>query len=610
VTPGAADGVQRERGLHLGLATTLPPAPTGPAEFVAGALPELARATTITCFVENPAAVDPWLRERFAVRALAERNDPAIDLLVYHIANNLHQVAIYDAAMDGPPGLLEIHDGSLHHTLATRMLSSDDVEAYRRLMARTHGPRGDQLAGLRLGGQPAGVELFMFDGLKDLLDRHLGAVVHNHYAADLMSLRAPELPTWVVPLSAPVPAPTAPKASLGLPADKLVIAHFGFVTRPKRPFLLLEAFARLRGAGHDAHLLFAGEDDTAGELSAGIKRLGLEGHVTVTGYLAREEMDALISSVDVVVSLRFPHVGETSATLGAALAAGRPVVVQETGSWAELPEEAVLRVPTTGDEVAELAAALGRLAADAGLRASLGAAASAYATGSLGAERYARGVADAALAVALGSRIPPSRQLADRRATVAEFLTGGHDRLTTSTLLTGAWPRSANPAGSGTGLEGHLRALADLPPSRPGDHLLDMGGTKALLRLLECIWGYEVTGATPAGGPGGVAPAGALPYDCAAFDVVTCWDLLPAARPEAAGLLAEINRVLRPSGLLVLTSTRFGDLALRQILADAGLAPDAVTVVESAGGSGAIAAVARKVGLPALSVDVGSSGPR
>src|SRR5207248_2925678 len=122
--------------LHVGLATTLPPAPTGPAEFVAGVLPELARAARITFFVDD------------------------------------------------------------------------------------HGHRGS-------------IELFMFDLLKGVLDRHLGAVVHNRYAADLIALRAPALPTWVVPLSAPVPAPPASREALGLPDDALVIAHFGFVTQPK-----------------------------------------------------------------------------------------------------------------------------------------------------------------------------------------------------------------------------------------------------------------------------------------------------------------------------------------------------------------------------------------
>ena len=577
-------------GLHIGLATTLPPSPTGPAEFVAGALPELARACAITCFVDGPEAVDPWLRERFAVRPLGERDDAAVDLLVYHVANNLHQAAIYDAAMEGPPGLLEIHDGSVHHTLATRMLASDDVESYRHLLARTHGRRGDQLAELRLGGQPPGVELFMFDSLKDLLDRHLGAVVHNRYAADLIALRAPEVPTWVVPLSAPVPAPAVPKESLGLPPGKLVIAHFGFVTRPKRPFLLLQAFARLRAAGQDAHLLFAGEDDTAGQLTAEIERLGVAAHVTVTGYLAREEMDALISSVDVVVSLRFPHVGETSATLGAALAAGRPVVVQETGSWAELPDAAVLRVPTTGDEVVALADALGRLAADPAQRAHLGDAARAYATGTLGAERYARGIAEAATAVSLGSRVPPARQLAQRREAVARFLAGREDRLTTATLLAGAWPQARQQRAPSW----HADALAHVPPARPGARLLDLGGTDALHRLLECIWGYEVDHSQGPGAPG------RGPEDCGAYDVVTCWDTVPAERDGAAAVLAGINRALRPGGLLVLATAASGDTALRRLLPDAGLSCDAVTPLQPGAGASPVMALARKVSLPTL----------
>ncbi|MGH2717679.1 MAG: hypothetical protein ACRDJU_03730, partial [Actinomycetota bacterium] len=108
-------GGRRSR-LHIGLATTLPPVPTGPAEFVAAVLPALSRTCTVTCLVDEPSAVDPALGEQFAVRPLTDRTDPSIDLVVYHIANNLQQAAIYDAAMDGPPGLLEIHDGSLHHT--------------------------------------------------------------------------------------------------------------------------------------------------------------------------------------------------------------------------------------------------------------------------------------------------------------------------------------------------------------------------------------------------------------------------------------------------------------------------------------------------------------
>jgi SAM-dependent methyltransferase len=79
---------------------------------------------------------------------------------------------------------------------------------------------------------------------------------------------------------------------------------------------------------------------------------------------------------------------------------------------------------------------------------------------------------------------------------------------------------------------------------------------------------------------------GALPYECGAFDVVTCWD-------GAAVNLAEINRVLQPEGLLVLTS-RSSPERLRRSLEQAGLSAEGV----SEAGEGLTLAVARKVDLP------------
>lgn len=583
---------------HIGLATTLSPAATGPAEFVAGVLPELARTARISCFVEDPGGVDPGLRERFSIRPLADRFDPSVDLLVYHIANNLTQAPVYDAAMAGPPGLLEIHDGSLHHMLATRTIGSDDTESYQDILQKGHGSAGGALARLRFHGHPAGIELFMFDLLKDLLERHLGAVVHNRYAADLIALRAPALPIWVVPLSAPPPAAVVDHSALGLPPGKLVIAHFGFVTPPKRPYLLLEAFARVRAAGSDCHLLFAGRDDTAGQLTAEIERLGLRHHVSVTGYLDREEMDALIAAVDIVVSLRFPHVGETSATLGAALGAGRPVVVQETGSWAELPEQAVLRIPAVGDEVAALTEALLGLATQPEARARLGAEAGAYAAEWLGVERYALGVVDAAKAISHGSRIPPAQQLEQRRVAIAALLAGEADHLTTATLLAG-----------GGSAHAPMDQLALVPPARPGARLLDVSAeaspAASSLRLLECVWGYEARSCGPggagtaarrrsAGGHFDLANAdGTLPYPCACYEVVTCWQALPDQAPAAALLLAECNRVLRPGGILILTAAAT-PLTLARLLDAAGLSTDGIT--PQAGGR--CSAVARKVTIP------------
>ena len=196
--------------------------------------------------------------------------------------------------------------------------------------------------------------------------------------------------------------------------------------------------------------------------------------------------------------------------------------------------------------------------------------------------------------------MPPSTRLERRRADVAAFLTKGAERLTTGTLLMGA------PA--------PVAALGALPPARPGARLLDIGGSPAFLRILECVWGYEVRGCRPAGMPalgrrlsGHVDLAdpatGALPSECAAFDVVTHWE-------GPAVDLAEVNRVLRPEGLLVLTSRsssrsspEWNHEALRRSLEQAGMSTEAV----SEAGEGLTLAVGRKVGLPH---PAGAGGPQ
>ena len=71
--------------------------------------------------------------------------------------------------------------------------------------------------------------------------------------------------------------------------------------------------------------------------------------------------------------------GETSASVIRALAAGRPMIVSDVGWFSELPDSVAAKVPVGPHEVETLAAYLDALASDAGLRARMGRAAAQYA---------------------------------------------------------------------------------------------------------------------------------------------------------------------------------------------------------------------------------------
>ncbi len=82
--------------------------------------------------------------------------------------------------------------------------------------------------------------------------------------------------------------------------------------------------------------------------------------------------------MDVCVNLRDPTMGETSAIVTQALQLGTPVIVTDTGWYAELPDF-VLKVPTGGGAVAALVTHLAHLDADRHFLESLRASTQRYA---------------------------------------------------------------------------------------------------------------------------------------------------------------------------------------------------------------------------------------
>lgn len=130
----------------------------------------------------------------------------------------------------------------------------------------------------------------------------------------------------------------AARAVLGVPAEALVVAFFGFVHPVKGIRYLLPAFARLRAARPDARLVLAGGFESlalpgaeAAAWRAEVEELvvacGLAGVVTVTGWLPDAEVSAVLAAADVGV---LPFTAGTTTKSGAVLtlaAHGVPLVV-------------------------------------------------------------------------------------------------------------------------------------------------------------------------------------------------------------------------------------------------------------------------------------------
>jgi glycosyltransferase involved in cell wall biosynthesis len=150
------------------------------------------------------------------------------------------------------------------------------------------------------------------------------------------------MPAWPVPQIVPEPIDGSP-----------VIGCFGHVNESKRVPQLLEALGRL---GPDARLLLVGS------WSPRLPEIELPPNVIRRDYVPERELWSLLGACDVVVSLRWPTMGETSAAAVRALSVGTPLVVSDVGAFRELPDEVAIKIPVGDGEVGALVDAIGRAA--------------------------------------------------------------------------------------------------------------------------------------------------------------------------------------------------------------------------------------------------------
>lgn len=148
--------------------------------------------------------------------------------------------------------------------------------------------------------------------------------------------------------------------------DPPLIVAVGRLAEPKDALTLVRALAAVRERPFTALLVGDGPDRPSVE--AEVRRLGLQDAVTLTG--TRADVPGLLARADVFV-LSSRSEGAPLSILEA-MAAGLPVVSSRVGGVPELVAEGETGLLVPPGDPAALAAALGRLVADAGLRRRLG----------------------------------------------------------------------------------------------------------------------------------------------------------------------------------------------------------------------------------------------
>jgi glycosyltransferase involved in cell wall biosynthesis len=367
------------------------------------------------------------LRERLDVQVVPRGSTAprGADVCLYHIGNNPDAHSWIVEALRARPGVVVLHDFVLHHLVAGMTLGRGDRDGYLDAMQHEAGVPGRLLAhGVVDGLVPplweAQPEAFPLVGeVLELAARPGGGlIVHSQYVERLARQWGYDGQLW----SIPHPAWPQPRVDPVRVDGSPVIGCFGHLTAQKRIPQLVSAFARLRRRHPNARLLLVGSAAPGFELETSLAA-DLEG-VIREDYVEEEQLWALMSACDVLVTLRTPTMGETSGSAIRGLVAGRPLVVSDVGWFSELPDEVALKVPADETEVGLLSAALELLAASPEARAAMATAARAYVRREHGLDRVAAAYATALEQATAGESLPELALagLARRAAAVAAEL--------------------------------------------------------------------------------------------------------------------------------------------------------------------------------------------
>lgn len=366
----------------------LPPRRSGIADYTFEILLPLSKAVACSVVVEDgtreacaPAGVS-IMRETEYIHA-AERFTEAIH--IYQIGNNIDHVYMLPF-LAKRPGIVVIHDTCLHHLLDNATLLRGDFETYRKSLQAEYGAPGsiiaEQWSAYGLRERHLAQDLPMLGGI---VRPSRGVIVHSRYAAVKVLAQAPDCPVTIAPHQFIPPEPSvgedsgAVRARFGVRDDELMFLSLGFMARAKRIDDALRALASVRRQLPPFRYVIAGalhKDEL--DIEALVDELGLRAEVTLPGYVDERDFFALAAAADVVINLRYPVGGETSGTMIRALGSGACVVIIDRGPFAEIPNEAVVKLAWGPRFPEELAETLLRLAGDPVERARIGGAARRY----------------------------------------------------------------------------------------------------------------------------------------------------------------------------------------------------------------------------------------
>ena len=323
------------------------------------------------------------------------------DLAVYVLGDSPWHGRILPLAR-ALPGLVILHDASLTGLVRHSAVDRNEMAGLVEHVAAMYGSW--QAAVIASGRDLDRARWLQFCAevpLDDyVIEGSLGVVVHSRWHAERVDGRT--LGSVTV---ADLPVPTRSGAAIddaarmrellgAVPDGDLLLVTVGSVNPNRHIDVLLDAVASDPSLASRVHVWAVGlaEPGDAEELRAHAEEVGLADRFAITGWVSDAVLDGILARADAGAALRNPVLEGQSASVLTQMLAGIPVIVYDQAHYAELPDDAVIKVAPAAGAPA-IAAAL-RDIAD-GQHAGLGARAREHVLATRSGQRYADAIIEA-----------------------------------------------------------------------------------------------------------------------------------------------------------------------------------------------------------------------
>jgi glycosyltransferase involved in cell wall biosynthesis len=348
--------------LKIAYFSPLNPIKSGVSDYSEELLEYLAGYGSIDLFIDDYSPSSSWMYEYFRIfnyRRIFEnhgKNDH--DVNIYHIGNNDNHSYIYSVCLQFP-GIVVLHEPMLHHFVFSQTVGNNRIREYLRELDYCYKTERSQIVKLTLEDRDED-SWFDYPLVDRLVDSSLGMIVHSEFARQKVLEVNPTACIKKIPLHfAPQPAdhmrsPELLREILGFRKDDFLIGSVGYLTSSKRIDAVLRTMARLKAQGYPVKLLLVGKMLPGCEAPMWIEDLGLADDVLWTGFVDNHTFREYMNLPDMVVALRHPSAGETSASVIKMMGAGKPVMLSDQYAFSEFPDDCCVKISVGATEEDEL----------------------------------------------------------------------------------------------------------------------------------------------------------------------------------------------------------------------------------------------------------------